>query len=255
MEEELDVNEALGGLNNHTVPIYNFPNPFITCTYIDEVVIFVNLFHSKTATHYHFFYNADTREIFGITKIEMNCSHQNFPVKCFYSSEENEVFSFYRQGDGLRVPCKFIENKMNATKDDYYLEKIHNKDLGEMYLINEKALVTRSSDQILFFKMELDDFTKEKSWCNYFTLDIQGFVYFIKGNKRIQITNDKLIYFYLIDPDTLEPTLENVMYNYMSCSQMMFGSAVRYCITYKTNQKSFDIYRRRYEHDFCVNVY
>jgi len=35
---------------------------------------------------------------------------------------------------------------------------------------------------------------------------------------------------------------------------MMFGSKVRYCITYKTNQKSFDIYRRKYEHDFRVNV-
>jgi hypothetical protein len=35
---------------------------------------------------------------------------------------------------------------------------------------------------------------------------------------------------------------------------MMFGSRVRYCITYKTNQKSFDIHRRKYEHDFRVNV-
>ena len=35
---------------------------------------------------------------------------------------------------------------------------------------------------------------------------------------------------------------------------MMFGSRVKYCITYKTNQKSFDIYRRKYEHDFKVHV-
>ena len=35
---------------------------------------------------------------------------------------------------------------------------------------------------------------------------------------------------------------------------MMFGSKVRYCVTYKTNQKSFDIYRRRYWHDFKVPV-
>lgn len=33
---------------------------------------------------------------------------------------------------------------------------------------------------------------------------------------------------------------------------MMFGSKVRYCVTYKTNQKSFDIYRRKYWHDFKV---
>ena len=53
---------------------------------------------------------------------------------------------------------------------------------------------------------------------------------------------------------TYEPNLENVMFNYMNCNQMMFGSKVRYCITYKTNQLSFDIYRRKYEHGFKVNV-
>lgn len=31
---------------------------------------------------------------------------------------------------------------------------------------------------------------------------------------------------------------------------MMFGSKVRYCITYKTNQRSFEVYRRQYEHNF-----
>lgn len=40
----------------------------------------------------------------------------------------------------------------------------------------------------------------------------------------------------------------------MNCSQMMFGKMVKYCITYKTNQKSFDIHRRKFVHDFRVNV-
>ena len=34
----------------------------------------------------------------------------------------------------------------------------------------------------------------------------------------------------------------------------MFGSKVKYCITYKSNQKSFDIYRRKYEHNFNSNI-
>jgi hypothetical protein len=34
----------------------------------------------------------------------------------------------------------------------------------------------------------------------------------------------------------------------------MFGKKVLYGITYKTNQKSFDIHRRKFEHDFRVNV-
>ena len=35
---------------------------------------------------------------------------------------------------------------------------------------------------------------------------------------------------------------------------MMFGSKVKYCITYKTNQRSFAIYRRKFLHNFKVTV-
>lgn len=119
--------------------------------------------------------------------------------------------------------------------DRAYFEKIYDKDLGQMFLVNETALIARSSSQILFFKLELDEFTKEKYWHNYHTLDQGGSIYFIKGNKRIQVCTDTQIFFYLIDPRTFEPTLENVMFNFMNCSQMMFGSRVKYGITYKTN--------------------
>jgi len=44
------------------------------------------------------------------------------------------------------------------------------------------------------------------------------------------------------------------MFNFMGCNQMMFGSKVKYGITYKTNQKSFDVYRRRYMHDYKVPI-
>lgn len=50
------------------------------------------------------------------------------------------------------------------------------------------------------------------------------------------------------------PTLENVMYNFMHCNQMMFGSRVRTCITYKTNVRKFEIFSRRYEHDYNATV-
>ena len=33
---------------------------------------------------------------------------------------------------------------------------------------------------------------------------------------------------------------------------MMFGKMVKYCITYKSNQKSFDVYRRKYMHNVRV---
>lgn len=65
-----------------------------------------------------------------------------------------------------------------------------------------------------------------------------------------------MVYFYLIDPETLMPDLENVMYNYMGCSQMMFGRKVRNGVTYKTNQTGFDVYQRHSMHNLrvCVNA-
>ena len=35
---------------------------------------------------------------------------------------------------------------------------------------------------------------------------------------------------------------------------MMFGSKVRYCITYKTNQRSFEVHTRKFDHDFKATV-
>ena len=63
------------------------------------------------------------------------------------------------------------------------------------------------------------------------------------------------MYIYLIDPDTFVPTLENVINNFMGCTQMMYGSKVRFGITYKINQKSFDIWSRKLKHSFNANVY
>jgi len=125
-----------------------------------------------------------------------------------------------------------------------------------MYLIYDSALVARSSSDILFFKIEKDEEEEggRRRWKEYHIEHVRGFIYYIKGNVRIQITTDDKIYFYLIDKETLMPKFENVMSNYMNCNQMMFGSKVRYCVTYKTNQKAFDIYRRKYYHDFKVPI-
>ena len=44
---ELDINKALG-LDDHTMPIENFPDPFINCCFIDDQLVFVNLFHTAS---------------------------------------------------------------------------------------------------------------------------------------------------------------------------------------------------------------
>ena len=123
-----------------------------------------------------------------------------------------------------------------------------------MYLIYNQALITRSSDQIMFFKIVVNEITGRREWKQYSTIFARGFIYYIKGNVRIQVTTDEKVLFYLINEETCEPLLENVMYNYMGCSTMMFGSKVRYGITYKIGEKGFNLYRRKYEHEYMVNV-
>jgi hypothetical protein len=54
--EELDVSKELN-LDNHTMPIDNFPDPFITCTFITNELLYANLYHTPTRTHHSFVYN------------------------------------------------------------------------------------------------------------------------------------------------------------------------------------------------------
>lgn len=92
---DFNINEALG-LNNFTMPINNFPDPFITCTWIHDDLIFVNLYHNHSITHYHFFFHVSSRKITSLAKVNLQSNNKNFPYKCFYNSELNQVYSFYR---------------------------------------------------------------------------------------------------------------------------------------------------------------
>jgi hypothetical protein len=69
---------------------------------------------------------------------------------------------------------------------------------------------------------------------------------------RMQLTTDDHIFFYLINEETLEPIHENVINNYMRCSSIVFGqsSKERYCLTYRSNRRSFEIFRKKHNHSF-----
>jgi hypothetical protein len=57
-----------------------------------------------------------------------------------------------------------------------------------MYLFNNKALIARSSSKVVFFRVfEEEDENKviTKKWKQYNEIEARGFIFFIKGNKRI----------------------------------------------------------------------
>lgn len=64
-ENEFDINKRLD-LNNHTMPISNFPEPFVTCCFTNDEIAFISVFLNQEGTHYHFFYNMLTKDISGL---------------------------------------------------------------------------------------------------------------------------------------------------------------------------------------------
>ena len=44
-KEEVIINELLG-LDNYTMPINQFPEPYIQCTFVTNDLLFINLYHN-----------------------------------------------------------------------------------------------------------------------------------------------------------------------------------------------------------------
>ena len=63
-KEEFDINKALG-INNYTMPIQGFSDPFITCSFITDDRIFIQLFYNYSLSHYHFVYDHSKMQIEG----------------------------------------------------------------------------------------------------------------------------------------------------------------------------------------------
>lgn len=60
--EELDINELLG-INDYTMPNADFPDPNITCCFVSDTKIYVNLFHNYSFKHYHFIWDFTRRQL------------------------------------------------------------------------------------------------------------------------------------------------------------------------------------------------
>ena len=92
----LDINDILG-IDLSTMPVDGFPDPYITCCFINDDLIFINLFHNYTLTHHHFLFNSKTWEIDNKFQMKIeNCTGLNFPYKCFWNETLTEVYTFYR---------------------------------------------------------------------------------------------------------------------------------------------------------------
>lgn len=62
--QEIKFNEMFG-LSDFSTPIYEFPDPYITCCFVNDTQIFVAFFHNFSLTHYHFLWDIEKREVIG----------------------------------------------------------------------------------------------------------------------------------------------------------------------------------------------
>lgn len=91
------------------MPIDDFYDPFITCCFITDDLLFVNLHHNHTRTHYHFIWDIPNKKfhenlsVDNFYKIALDCSIKNFPYKSFYNEEKNQVYTFYRDGKSITI--------------------------------------------------------------------------------------------------------------------------------------------------------
>ena len=97
-KSEFKINEDLE-IDNWTMAIDGFPDPFIVSCFIDDERIFVALFYNYRQIHNHFILNVELmyRESV-VVKHELQSSVKNFPYKCFYNPDLEEIYVFYRQG-------------------------------------------------------------------------------------------------------------------------------------------------------------
>lgn len=93
---ELDINELLG-IDNWTMAVQGFPDPFIVSCFISDTILFIALYYNYTDTHYHFMYNLLKRQVVGkIVDFKLDSNQKNFPYKSFYNDVLNEIYVFYR---------------------------------------------------------------------------------------------------------------------------------------------------------------
>lgn len=61
-KEEISLNDLLD-INNFTMCHNVFPDPFITCCFVDSDTLFVGLFYNFDQTHIHFYLNIKEKKI------------------------------------------------------------------------------------------------------------------------------------------------------------------------------------------------
>jgi hypothetical protein len=97
------------GIDDYTMTNDDFCDPFITACFVNDDKVFVSFFHNYSRTHYHFIWDLVNLKVIGKdggeepVAIVFDCTYKNFPYKCFYFDERDELYVFYRTGQAITI--------------------------------------------------------------------------------------------------------------------------------------------------------
>jgi hypothetical protein len=89
--EEIDrfsINDAFN-IDNNTIPIAGFAQPFATCCFLNDNTIYYNFFYKDTKMHYHFTYDPFEKKVLQNLHsfVIEDCTSKNFPQKLFFNKK------------------------------------------------------------------------------------------------------------------------------------------------------------------------
>ena len=146
---DYNINEAIE-LDDKTRPNDNFPDPLVNACFVDDGdKIFINCFHSRELTMHHFIFSKVKNAIDSpIVKTKLPESTRNFPISSYFDDEKQFVYIFFRQGESFMINLGEFKRVQE--------QKISEWDIGCTFLYNNKVLMAKSSNQIFFYKLEIE---------------------------------------------------------------------------------------------------
>ena len=84
--------------------IDQFNEPYACCCFVDDSTVFISLFHNFSMKHYHFLLDIETKQVVGdVVSMEMENLKKNYPIKCFYNKDKEQIYTLYRQGESFII--------------------------------------------------------------------------------------------------------------------------------------------------------
>ena len=131
--------------------------------------------------------------------------------------------------------------------------------MGQAYLLKSNVLVIRNQN-INFFRREkvenefMDHHKTDFNWKKYHVLSQYGAICNTPGSNEMLVVTHQKIYLIRIDLETLMPTLESVIFNFMGCIYMVQSLSKETIVSYQVGSEDFIIYKRNHHHNFKVCV-